>query len=604
MADSQRHIASSQSGQPKEGADGGKCRRSTNQGRGWVAALKSPSDALDRPDRGQAAAPWSAAAAAATAARPAPQLGVGAPAQARYLVPIGGVVEVVVACVVVATAYASALTGVLGGLFLLSPTAYVGLVPIVALGVMTARALPTANEPAIRDRYVDYAIGLPLLACALVLLLLFPAHASPLFWQRRLDLLSVPLFTAGAVATIFGIRALWRVRAGIALLFLGMLVPLTSSLDGLLSPIRGATSYGVIIGSKAALGFVIVGLALMSLANGRLVRKALWFVAGVGLSWGLAAAGGWVLLADRPGAGDDATVHRVVELAMLLLSVFVMVGVFPLLGLRFFRKGQKASLANFVQRSLHPAGPRRGTPFAALTVVAVAAVFGFIGESSLPNYSAVLTETGSPRLDARLLGQVAIPGRSPEPLGSLPWVERYYGPTATGERYGLDCTCAIPVGSLASSPRVIVDDIVTSQDLPLAAPQLDLILAVRGSLLVNLIRVDLGNGVVGHAAVYRQPSGPDWIAIYWDWPVIAASGTRYEHLVVEAFGSPTGPLTAGERGPGALQHVAMSISDWLDGAPSQPIGDSSARLRSYLDVIARTIVARISAVAPSAGTSR
>ncbi|TMD46150.1 MAG: hypothetical protein E6I86_13360, partial [Chloroflexi bacterium] len=105
---------------------------------------------------------------------------------------------------------------------------------------------------------------MPLLACSLVLLLLFPAHASPRFWQERLDLLSLPLFTGGAIATIFGVRALWRVRGAIAFLFVGMLIPLSASIETLLGPMGRATSNGPPIGSKAALGSLIVGLALMT----------------------------------------------------------------------------------------------------------------------------------------------------------------------------------------------------------------------------------------------------------------------------------------------------------------------------------------------------
>ena len=511
-------------------------------------------------------------------------------ARARYPAAVADVVDVVFVCVLVAVAYGFALTGLLRGAFLLSPTAYVGLVPFVAVGLMIARAPAPHREPAIRDRYVDYAIGLPLLACALLLLLLFPAHASPLFWQQRLDLLSLPLFAAGAAATIFGIRALWRVRWGIAFLFLGLLVPLTPSIETLLGPMGGATSNGVLIGSKAALGSLIVGLALMNLAYGRFLWKVLWVGAGVGLAWALAAAGNWVLIVDRPGA--DATLHRGVELAMLLLSVFVMIGTLPLFRLGFAAAPTLPSPAS--GRGKSPAL----RPYTALSIVAVAAVLAFIGESSLPTYSAVLTETGAPRLNADRLGQVAISGLSLHQIGSLAWVGRYYGPTATGERYGLDCACANP-GSSSASPPVIVDDIVTVQDLPLSVPQLALIEPVRAARLINLARVDLGNGVIGHAAIYRQSSGPDWIAVYWDWPVVIAAGTRYEHVVVQASGSLDRALGSSASPAGPVRQAAMRVSDWLDGAPSHPLGDSAARLRADLAGIARTIVKGISA-APSA----
>jgi hypothetical protein len=531
----------------------------------------------------------------ARATRPLRQAATGGLAQARYPVPIGSVVEVVFACAVVAAAFGFALTGLLRGVFLLSPTAYVGLVPVVALGLMIARAQAPRYEPAIRDRYVDYALGLPLLASSLVLLLLFPAHASPRFWQERLDLLSLPLFAAGAIATIFGIRALWRVRGGIAILFVCMLVPLTTSIETLLSPMGAANSNGVVIGSKAALGSLIVGLALMNLAYGRFLLKVLWVATGLGLAWVLATAGGWVVLIDRPGAVDNASLQRLVELAMVILSVFVMVSVMPLFGLRFIPMGEKAGLASVVRGWPRPVKSRHRPPYAAMSIVALAAVLAFIGESSLPRYSAVLTDTGAPRLTTGLIGRLAIPGWSLRPIGPLPWVGRYYGPIATGERYGLDCACTNAAGPVSSSPPVMVDDIVTPQDLPLSAPQLALVHPVRGAQLINLARVDLGDGVIGHAAVYRQSSGSDWIAIYWDWPVVTASGTGYEHLIVQASGSLPDALRSSAALPGPMQQVAMSISDWLDGAPSQPIDASAADLRSDLAAVAHKTITNISA---------
>ena len=556
-----------------------------------MAILKSPSAAPDPADSSeQEEDRWSAVA---TATRPLRQAATGALAQARYLVPIGRVVEVVFACAVVAAAFGFALSGLVRGVFLLSPTAYVGLVPVVAFGLMIARAQAPHYEPAIRDRYVDYAIGLPLLASSLVLLLLFPAHASPRFWQERLDLLSLPLFAAGAIATIFGIRALWRVRGGIAFLFVCMLVPLTASIETLLGPMGAATSNGVLIGLKAALGSLIVGLALINLAYGRFLLKLLWVAIGLGLAWALATAGGWVVLLDRPGAVDSASLHRLVEFAMFVLSVFVMVSVMPLFGLRFIPIGEKAGLASVVRGWPRPVKSRHRPPYAALGIVALAAVLAFIGESSLPRYSAVLTDTGAPRLSSDLIGRLTIPGWSLRPIGRLPWVERYYGPIATGERYGLDCACANAGGPVSSS--VMVDDIVTPQDLPLAAPQLALVHPVRSAQLINLARVDLGDGVIGHAAVYRQSSGSDWIAIYWDWPVVTASGTRYEHFVVQASGSLPDAFRSSAALPGPIQQVTMRISDWLDGAPSQPIGASAAGLRSDLAAVAHKTITSISA---------
>lgn len=75
------------------------------------------------------------------------------------------------------------------------------------------------HEPAIHDCYTDFIVGVPLLAGALAIVLLLPSRLSLFFWFWRLDLLSIPLFMAGAIAVLFGIRAFWRWRLVIAALF-------------------------------------------------------------------------------------------------------------------------------------------------------------------------------------------------------------------------------------------------------------------------------------------------------------------------------------------------------------------------------------------------
>jgi len=76
------------------------------------------------------------------------------------------------------------------------------------------------KEPAIYDRYTDFIVGVPLLTAALAIVLLLPTQLSLFFWFWRLDLLSIPLFVAGAIALLFGIRVFWRWRLVIAALSL------------------------------------------------------------------------------------------------------------------------------------------------------------------------------------------------------------------------------------------------------------------------------------------------------------------------------------------------------------------------------------------------
>ena len=155
--------------------------------------------------------------------------------------------------------------------------------------------------------------------------------------------------------------------------------------------------------------------------------------------------------------------------------------------------------------------------------------------------------------------------------------------------------------SAVSSSSILVDSIRSAQDRPLSPPELALLHAIHGARLVSLSRVDLGGGTIGHAAVYRPVSAPDWIAVYWDWPVLDPSGAHYEHMVVEDSGAITEglPVSAGQGG--ALQPIGMVLNDWLDGAPADPVGDASDRIRSGLTGIARAIVGGIESAATTGG---
>ena len=113
-----------------------------------------------------------------------------------------------------------------------TPLAYISLVPAIALALAAVRARPLKPEPPIYDRQVDYTIGIPLILAAMAINELLPARMSALFWFYRVDLFSLPIFVAGAVAIIFGCRVLWRQKLAIAFLFLAWPYPYEKYLTG------------------------------------------------------------------------------------------------------------------------------------------------------------------------------------------------------------------------------------------------------------------------------------------------------------------------------------------------------------------------------------
>jgi hypothetical protein len=516
----------------------------------------------------------------------------------RDLEPIAIVTTLGVSLAVL-VAYGFSLVALLRSMVLLRPTAAIGLVPVIGLGLIVGRLRARNDEPAIHDRLADYVIGLPLLISALFLLILFPSHASPAYWEGRLDLFSLPFFAAGAIAISFGIRTLWRVRLGIAFLFLCMLAPMTPSIERLL----GATGLPL-PGTRSAVAYAILALALASFASGRFIVKALFVVAGVVIFLALALAADAALLVAGPQIALDGAPTQVLELVVLIVSAVISIGLLRVFRLHVSMAGLQRTPRYQVLRELSFRSPeaRIAVPVAALMVVTLAVALALIAESSFPRYGAVLTDDGRPRLESGSIGRINIPGWSIQPAGSLAWTERYYGPGAGGNRYRLICTCvSAGSGSAVSSSSIFVDSIRSNQDRPLSLPEHALIHAIHGARLVSLTRVDLGGGVIGHAAVYRPQSAPDWIAIYWDWPVLDHSGARYEHMVVEASGASTEGLPVATAQGGGLQPIGMLLNDWLDGAAADPVGDASDRIRSGLTGIARAIVAGVESAATVEG---
>ena len=227
-------------------------------------------------------------------------------------------IQMTVLLVVVVVAYNYSLSTLIQNAGLETPLAYVSLVPAIALALAAVRARPAQPEPAIHDRQVDYIVGIPLVAAALVANLLLPGKLSAMFWVWRIDLLTLPVFVAGAVAIIFGVRVLWRQKLAVGYLFLGWPYPYSSVLLRVLDGFTATTLYGIreIIkvlpvaksvaspdgtlfvvvhhgqsfplsvvsacsGVNSVVGFLLIGSAFGAVVRGPIVRKVLWLTGGM-----------------------------------------------------------------------------------------------------------------------------------------------------------------------------------------------------------------------------------------------------------------------------------------------------------------------------------
>ena len=123
-------------------------------------------------------------------------------------------------------AYNYSLLTLARGLSLQTPLAYLGLVPLMALGLAVMRSAPSL--PTCHSRpTARLDVGLGLLGIVAAVLILLPDPTSSTFWLRRIDLLTLPLFVAGLIVLLFGVRRMWSLKWPIAFLLLAWPVPYT-----------------------------------------------------------------------------------------------------------------------------------------------------------------------------------------------------------------------------------------------------------------------------------------------------------------------------------------------------------------------------------------
>jgi exosortase/archaeosortase family protein len=463
-----------------------------------------------------------------------------------------------------------------------TPLAYLGLVPCIALGLAAIHHRPATPEPSIHDRQVDYIVGLPLLAAALAINLLLPHRLSAMFWVWRIDLLSLPLFVAGTVSIIFGVRALWRQRLAVGYLLLAWPLPYTAFLLKLLTSFTnftlaalkdvlhvvpvgtpiGGTSNSVFqivhngkpfpisvvsacSGVNGMVGFLLVGAAFIATVTGPRLLKSLWLLGGLFLLWAINL--GRLVLIFWAGTtfGESfalKVLHPFVGLLTFNLGIVLMILVLRPLGLRF-----AMPIRSRRKRENEPAGdsPESGGPslpfggpgglavprvFGAIAVVVVVGgVLGFTN-SQFRAYDLVATATGEPKLASYLTNPAAPLGWRPVRTAEFDWAKAYFGQSSQWLRYTY-LPQPLAGGDLFSSVPVTADVINTSDLQSFSAYGVEACYRFHGYSLRDLARVDLGAGISGEALSYSSKRG-DWTIVYWIWPVKDGTHTHYERVIL------------------------------------------------------------------------
>ena len=466
-------------------------------------------------------------------------------------------------------AYHYSLRTLLSTLTLDSPLAYLGLVPFMALGLALLRSAPAADEPDIHDRQVDIIIGIPLMLGALAVMTLLPGRMSTIFWYERIDLLSMPLFVAGAIALAFGTRTLGRLRVAVAFLLLAWPVPYMFLLDhgltrftsltqdalravvakvhiatavaggdgSLFTLGHGSQTFTVNVASACSgvdgfVGFLLVGLAFLHLAKGKRFRKALWLFVGLTFIYALNLARlllvFWVGSTWGEGVAIDG-LHPYIGLVLFALGVALMAWATPLFGLEL----------DIRRRTPRPPARRGGggvavasltsTPALRLSAVALAAatLVATMANAGLSRFQLVANNLGTTTIQSFTAQPVSLHGWQEARVAQYDWATRFFGDDSTWIRYQY-------YG--AKAPASVIADVVTTGSLGrLQAYGVQACYEFHGYGLHKPIDYNLGGGVKGTLLTFHDPKMTgEWNALFWVWAVNTPQGRRYERVVLLA----------------------------------------------------------------------
>ena len=530
-------------------------------------------------------------------------------------------VRVVAALAVIGFAYHYSLATLLRTVGLETPLAYLGLVPVMALGIAAVRAREPAGPP-INDRQLDYIVGIPLLLIAIGVNLVLPARLSTFFWLWRLDLVTLPLFTAGVISLVFGVRTLWKLRFPVAFLLLAWPLPYTMLLVRWLNGFTDTTLAGVrtalrlipvahpattgdgslfVVGSGAKaftlsvvsacagvnglVGFLLISAAALAIVRGPRRRKAAWLATGLGLIWTLNVARILVIFAAGALFGERFTVdglHPVIGLVAFNGGVAVM-------ALLLRRFGLSVTLPRPPPRA--PAAvaavPRVRT---ALAIVTALAAFLATSNTTLRQFDLVASDLGAPRVTSFTDNPEAPVGWRVYRTGTYDWGKRYFGEKSTWHRltYAWKRGVSSPLRSMAN----ITSDVITTTDLrSFSTYGLEACYRFHNYDLIDIRNVPLGGGVVGKAVAYHSPKlHSDWTTLYWHWPVHTAQGTRYERVTLMLVNSAEKQNAVPKPAPGRTEALGVRLQnaishDPADGGANRQLADSRAFLTSFASVL-------------------
>jgi exosortase/archaeosortase family protein len=490
----------------------------------------------------------------------------------------------------VVVSYHHSLLSLTRGLTHQTPLAYLGLVPIVAFGLgwLAVRRAPAVRP--IHDRQVDYIVGLAFICAAASLALLIPMTLSSRFWIYRIDLLSLPLFVAGAICLLYGVRRLWTLRFAVAFLLLAwpvpylpivgdgmrasvditvallarltdllpLATPINDGAEGIFAIHHGGQFFLVSVGTACSgvnslVGFGLIGSALTAVIHGPIVRRAAWLLAGLALVWVLNVVRIETIFVVGAIYGEAAALdvlHPVAGLVLFNLLVVGMLLALPAFGLSLREPDPAATAATGGAREV--AGGRIGRSVMVGGLVAL--LFASLN-ASYARYEPLTNGVGGAALVAFDTTTPHVPDWDVHFVNAYEHARPFFGEDSTWERFRY-----VPQAdaALSSSQPLFVDVVRTADPGALAAYGLEACYSFHGYRIDGRASIELPAGVTGELIDFVNPRVDGvWSVLAWEWPYRARDeSTRYERIVLLLRDGPTAAL----RGESAEEIAGTSES--------------------------------------------
>jgi exosortase/archaeosortase family protein len=539
-------------------------------------------------------------------------------------------VRPVIALTLIAVAYHTSLTTLFESMRLDTPLAHLALVPLIALALAAVYRRADSGPP-IHDRQLDWIVGLALAGTAAAANVVLPARLSTQFWEWRIDLLTLPVFTGGVVALLFGVRTLWRNRVAILFLFLAWPYPYSRLLDRWMGTFTQGTVWAVdqvlrhvpvaskvpgegtlfqvvgpnhtpiqmsiasaCSGANGLVGFLLVAGAFVLVVEGSRLRKLTWLLSGALLVWMLNVLRIVVIFWAAKRWGESVAIegfHPYMGLVVFNVGVLIMV-----LMMRPFRLAFRIPRPEDVARPARD--PKLHSSVAGLGCVLVLALGVSVYNSDLQAYDRVANSFGEPRLTSFEQSRETPVGWTLNDGPTYDWAKRFFGSSSTWHRfvYAMEGDSG---ATLTANVPITVDVIDTSDRAALVAYGIEDCYSFHGYSIQGQQSVDLGSGVTG--GVLTWSSGKTkltWTTLFWQWPIKSSKGTRYERVTMVMNDQPTNKFTSPPITTDSSRQLQLDINDVLRGVGSPEDRARLLQTRQFMIGFARSMI-QLRASAPT-----